>query len=247
MAQRTSLTKCEQCPLRLMTHFRSFSSDELTFMKSFKTGEVNVEPGATIYMEKSVNLSLYTVLEGAGFRYKMLEDGRRQILNFILPGDLVGLQGTIAGEMQHSVEALSAMTLCVFDRKRLDALYRNHPSLAFDLTWIACREERLLDENLLTIGRRNAVERVAYVLSVLYHRAKQVGLAPDGTMQIPLTQSHLADALGLSLVHTNKTMRKLVSLGAIQWQGKGYDVRDAALLARTGGWPSPAETGRPFL
>ena len=247
MAQRATTTNCEQCPLRKMGHFRPFTSDELTFMKSFKKGEISVEAGATVFIEKSLSLNLYTVLQGAGFRYKMLEDGRRQILNFILPGDLIGLQGTIAGEMQHSVEALSLMKLCVFDRTRLDTLYRNHPSLAYDLTWIACREERLLDENLLTIGRRNAVERVAYVLSVLHHRANQVGLAPEGSIEVPLTQSHLADALGLSLVHTNKTMRKLVKLGAVQWQGKGYQVRDAVLLARTGGWPAPPETGRPFL
>ncbi len=247
MVPRPTTTKCEQCPLRKMGHFRPFTNDELAFMKSFKVGEVSVEAAATIFIEKSVSHNLYTVLEGAGFRYKMLEDGRRQILNFILPGDLVGLQGSIAGEMQHSAEALSAMKLCIFDRNRLDTLYRNHPALAFDLTWIACREERLLDENLLTIGRRNAVERVAYVLSVLHHRASQVGLAPGGSMEVPLTQSHLADALGLSLVHTNKTMRKLVKLGAVQWHGKGYQVRDALLLARTGGWPAPAETGRPFL
>ena len=247
MAQRASNTKCEQCPLRKMAHFRAFTPDELAFMKSFKTGELNVEPGATIFVEKSVNLNLYTVLEGSGFRYKMLKDGRRQILNFVLPGDLVGLEGTISGEVQHSVESLSAMTLCVFDRSRIDTLFRNHPALAYDLTWIACREERLLDENLLTIGRRNAVERVAYALSVLYHRAKQVGLAPGGKMEIPLTQTHLADALGLSLVHTNKTIRKLQMLGAIKWLGSGVQVRDAVLLARTGGWPAPPETGRPFL
>jgi CRP/FNR family transcriptional regulator, anaerobic regulatory protein len=247
MTKRANTTKCELCPLRKLAHFRAFTGDELAFMKSFKTGELNVEAGATIFIEKSVNLNLYTVLEGSGFRYKMLKDGRRQILNFILPGDLVGLEGTMAGEMQHSVEALSAMTLCAFDKSRLDTLFKSHPALAYDLTWIACREERLLDENLLTIGRRTSVERVAYALSVLYHRARQVGLAPGGKMDMPLTQTHLADALGLSLVHTNKTIRKLLRLGAVKWQGKGFQVNDAALLARAGGWPAPAETGRPFL
>ncbi|MGO7895837.1 Crp/Fnr family transcriptional regulator, partial [Rhizobium leguminosarum] len=75
---------------------------------------------------------LVTVLAGWGFRYEMLEDGRRQILNYITPGDLVGLQGTMAGEMQHSVEALSPVSLCVFERDRLMTLYNKHASRAFD-------------------------------------------------------------------------------------------------------------------
>jgi CRP/FNR family transcriptional regulator, anaerobic regulatory protein len=247
MAQRPNTTKCDVCPLRKLAHFRAFTKDELAFMKGFKIGEMNVDPGATIFVEKSPSLNIYTVLEGSGFRYKMLEDGRRQILNFILPGDLVGLQGSVAGVLQHSVESLSEMTLCAFDRNRLDTLFRNHPSLAYDLTWIACREERLLDENLLTIGRRTAVERIAFVLSALHHRARQAGLAPGGRVGIPLTQLHVSDALGLSLVHTNKTMRKLVALKALQWLDRGFQVLDDAKLARIGGWPEAPEINRPFL
>jgi CRP/FNR family transcriptional regulator, anaerobic regulatory protein len=247
MARRTNTVPCEQCPLRKQSHFRSFSRDELAFMKAFKTGELRVEAGATIFAEKSLNLNLYTVLEGSGFRYKMLEDGRRQILNVLLPGDLVGLQGTLSGEMEHSVEALSSMTLCAFDRSRLNTLFQSHDGLAYDLTWIAAREERLLDENLLSIGRRTAIERIAYVLAAIHHRAKPAGLTNGATVNIPMTQQHLADTLGLSLVHTNKTLAKLVRRGAARWLDRGYDCLDPDLLARIGGWRPPPEAARPFL
>ena len=137
---------------------------ELAFVSKFKKGELSVDKGATMLVEGSHSAHLYTVLFGLGFRYKLLADGRRQILNYLLPGDLIGLQGSLMGEMQHSVEALSPMLLCVFEREQLHTLYRNHPGLAFDITWIASREEQMLDENLLSIGRRTALERAAYLI-----------------------------------------------------------------------------------
>ncbi len=112
-------TPCEQCPLRSLPTFREFEPSELAFVSDFKQGELLVEPGGTVLAEGSRSAHLFTVLAGWGFRYKMLGDGRRQILNYIMPGDLVGLQGSLMGEMQHSVEALSALTLCVFDRSGL--------------------------------------------------------------------------------------------------------------------------------
>lgn len=78
--------------------------------------------------------------------------------------------------MQHSVEALSPVTLCVFERSRLNNLFTDHPTLAYDLTWIAASEERMLDSHLLSIGRRTALERAAYLIVFLYSKAKAVHL-----------------------------------------------------------------------
>ena len=119
---------------------------------NFKRGELVAEAGSLILSEGTHSAQLFTLLSGWAFRYKTLPDGRRQILNYVLPGDLIGLQGSVIGEMQHSVEALSPVVLCVFQRTGLPDLYRNHPGLAFDITWLAAREERMLDENLLSVG-----------------------------------------------------------------------------------------------
>ena len=150
---------------------------------------------------------LFTLLEGWAFRYKTLEDGRRQITSFVLPGDLVGIQSSMQAEMDHSVDTLTAAVLCTFPRERVWELYKGCPSLAFDLTWLAATQEMILNENLLSIGRRNAVECAAYYLLHLYLRAEDVGLVTEGKVRFPFTQEHLADALGLSLVHTNKTLQ----------------------------------------
>ena len=190
---------------------------------------------------------LYTVLSGWGFRYKLLSDGRRQILNFIMPGDMIGLQGSLLGEMQHSVEALSPMLLCVFERENLMGLYRNHPGLAYDITWIASREERMLDENLLSVGRRTALERAAYLLAFIYTRARSVGLNGGKSPEVAISQQHIADTLGLSLVHTNKTIRKLINRKMITWRDRGCEIIDLPGLLSLAGWEGLLEDKRPLL
>jgi CRP-like cAMP-binding protein len=236
---------CSFCPLRKKAQFRDFAPEELEFVHRFKKGELRVERGATILAEGAASAHFYTVLSGWGFRYKLLEDGRRQIVNYIVPGDLVGLQGTLMGEMQHSVESLSPMTLCTFDRERLFKLYERHPSLAYDVTWIAAREECILDENLLAVGRRSAAERVAYLLLFLADRATASGMT--SAARIPITQQHVADTLGLSLVHTNRTIRNLVRRGLVTWGEGGALVQDAEALAQLAHWTPGPRVARPFI
>jgi CRP-like cAMP-binding protein len=240
-------TPCSQCPLRALDTFRDFTPKELDFVSQFKSGELSVERGATILVEGMHSAHLFTVLTGWGFRYKLLSDGRRQIMNYILPGDLIGLQGGVMGEMEHSVEALSAVTLCVFERSKLDRIFERHPSLAYDLTWIAAREERILDENLLSIGRRSALERTAYLLSFIHQRARAVGMTGPNRKVIPITQQHVADTLGLSLVHTNKTLRKLADRKLMRWHERGCEILDADTLLSISGWEGLKEHQRPFI
>ncbi|MBB4650460.1 CRP-like cAMP-binding protein [Aminobacter niigataensis] len=243
----TRQVPCESCPLRQMPVFREFERSELAFVSSFKRGELAADKGATLLSEGSNSAHLYTVLSGWGFRYKLLEDGRRQILNYVLPGDMIGLQGSLMGEMQHSVEALSPMLLCMFERDRLMELYRDYPGLAYDITWIAAREERMLDENLLSIGRRSALERAAYLLAFIASRARKVGMNGTRKVEIPITQQHVADTLGLSLVHTNKTIRKLIDRKLVQWRDGGCTVLDIDGLMALADWHGLDESVRPLL
>jgi CRP-like cAMP-binding protein len=230
-----------------MPGFRAFTSSELSFVSSFKTGELMAEAGATVVAEGTQSAHLYTVLSGWAFRYKTLPDGRRQVLNYLLPGDLLGLQGTVIGEMQHSVEALSPLVLCVFQRDRLDELFQNHPGLSFDVTWLAAREERMLDEHLLSLGRRSATERAAYLLAFLYYRAASVGLVVGRPLMIPISQMLVADTLGLSIVHTNKTLRRLAERGLIRWLDRACEVLDVEGLMKVAEWDGPPERQRPFI
>ena len=239
---------CEKCPLRDNPCLRDFTAKELSFVSEFKSGELNVEAGSHVLLQGTNSAHLYTVLSGWAFRYKSLPDGRRQILNYALPADLLGLQGSISDEMQHSIEALTDMTLCVFPREKLWTLYKDYPTLAFDITWLAAREEQILDDHLLSVGRRTSLERVAYLLLHLYERAEQAGLCKDGATVFPFTQQHLADTLGLSLVHTNKTLKRVLSTKAVRWKDRRFEVLDHAALTKIAGIEPPQpKVRRPFI
>jgi CRP/FNR family transcriptional regulator, anaerobic regulatory protein len=240
-------TACVQCPLRRCAALRAFSTDELVFVQELKIDELRVDPGASFLREGTSSDHLYTVLSGWAFRYKMLPDGRRQILNYALPADMVGLQGSLMREMEHSVEALTPLTLCVFPRSKLWDLYAKFPSLAFDVTWLAAREEQLIDENLVSVGRRSALERVAYLLLHLFMRAQEVGLTRGNSIQFPFTQQHLADTLGMSLVHTNKTLKRLSVSQAVRWKDRVFEIVDRAVLERIAGDDGAQRAQRPFI
>ncbi|WP_319530425.1 Crp/Fnr family transcriptional regulator [uncultured Cohaesibacter sp.] len=240
-------TVCERCPLRTKEVFRSFKKPELEYVSDFKKGEFSADRGATILLEGGQSAHLYTVLSGWVFRYKILDDGRRQILNYALPGDLIGLQGSLLDKMHHSIEALTSVNLCVFERDNLMSLFRGHPGLGFDVTWLAAREERILDEHLISIGRRTALERAAYLLAHLYLRAKAVDLISDKQNEIPITQQHVADTLGLSIVHTNKTLRKLAQRGLIHWKERGCEIKDINGLLKIASWDGIITAKRPII
>lgn len=239
---------CERCPLRTNPVLRDFTARELGFVIEFKTGELHVEAGTNVLLQGTNAAHLYTILSGWAFRYKTLPDGRRQILNYALPADFLGLQGSVADEMQHSVEALTDMMLCVFPREKLWALYSDYPALAFDITWLAAREEQILDEHLLSVGRRTALERAAYLLLHLFQRAAEAGLTKGETIQFPFTQQHVADTLGMSLVHTNKTLKRLTATKAVRWRDRQFEMLDPQELARIAGVePSRPRVRRPFI
>lgn len=224
--------RCAQCPLRRFELFGAFSEDDVAFTQSFKSGEMHVDPGTTLMLEGMPSPQLYTILDGLGVRYKTLADGQRQVINFALPGDLIGLQAALMGEMAHSVEATTAMRLCVFDRSDLWRLFKKQPQRAYDLTWLSAVEEHFLGEALVALGRRSAVERVAWALVRIFGRLRAVGLDRNGTVPMPWRQQDLADALGLSLVHTNKTLQRLRRQGLARWMDGTLMIPDREALAR---------------
>ncbi len=203
-------------------------------MLRFKSGELEVAARAPILSQGVASPYLYTVLDGFGVRSRALADGRRQVINFVMPGDLIGVQTALLNEMDHSVDATTAMTLCVFTRERFWELFKASPERAFDVSWIAAREERSLGEALAVVGRLSAVERVAAAFVTIFRRSGDLNLVRGGKAPMPWTQRDLSDALGLSLVHTNRTLKKLEADGLAIWRGAELEVRDLARLAEIG-------------
>ncbi|AVO47194.1 Crp/Fnr family transcriptional regulator [Phreatobacter cathodiphilus] len=212
---------CHACPLRQKQAFHPKSAEEVDFLAEMKMDHRRIAAGQEIIFPGQADAELFTLFSGWAFRYKVLADGRRQILNFLLPGDLMGLQASLLSVAQHGIEALTDVEVCVFPRRKVWDLFVKMPQLAYEVAWLGSREESLIDENLLSIGQRNATERIASLVISLYRRAEALGLVNDRSFVFPLSQQQLADALGLSLVHTNKTWAKLRRAGLFSFaQGR---------------------------
>ena len=220
------ITDCRNCPLREGAIFDDLTADEVQFMRSFKVGETTLEKGTPILMEGSNSPQLFTALRGMGVRYKVLANGRRQVVNFVLPGDFIGLQAGVMGEMKHSVEATTSMTLCVFNRSELWTMFRQQPTRAYDLTWLASVEEHFLGEALAIVGQMSAAQRILWGLLRFFDRCDGIGLVSADACPFPYRQQDLADALGLSLVHTNKTLQKLRDRQILSWQDGTLRILD---------------------
>jgi CRP/FNR family transcriptional regulator len=239
--------KCENCPLRKRDAFVPLSPAEVRFMQKFKVGELVVDAGTQILMEGSNTPQMYTALHGMGLRYKILPDKKRQVVNFVLPGDFIGLQAGLMSAMGHSVSATTHMTLCVFDRHEMWTLFKQQPERAFDLTWIAASDERFLGEALATVGQRSALQAVAWALLTFLKRGDSLGLVRNGVMSLPYKQQDLADALGLSLVHTNKTLAKLRERQLVNWTDGALHSDDWDALAKVANMSSDPARRRPLI
>lgn len=238
---------CAQCPFLTMSTFRRFTPEELQFVTRLKLGEVRLKAGETVLVEGQDSPYLYTVLSGWLFKSKSLDSGRRQIINYAVPGDLVGLQSAVFDKMQHSVEALGDAVLCVFPKHKIWTLYKQHQGLGFDLTWIAAQEKSILADFLVSVGQRTAAERIAFLLLTLFRRARAVGLVRKQSVRFPFTQEHFADTIGFSLVHTNKRISRLKRTGAFEWTTDNFRMIDEDLLSQLAGQPTFNALARPFI
>jgi CRP-like cAMP-binding protein len=225
---------CTACVWRRHAAFAPVTAQELEHIQSFRQAVQAVEAGRAIIDEHRLHPHLYTLYSGWAFRFKTFSDGRRQILSFLLPGDFIGLQEEFVDGSTHGVEAATDVTLCVFPRDGLWQLFNRQPKLGYDVTWLAAREEKMVDDNLATAGRRNATERVAMLLMHLYRRAERVGMVREGWVEFPFNQQHIADALGLSLVHTNKTLRRLQRLQLHRLEGGWLRILEPKALESLG-------------
>ena len=218
---------CARCPLTSCPGLRPHDLDEIPVIQAFKTGEIRADRGETVIEQEVTQGGLYTVLEGVLMRYRSMEDGRRQIVNFMFPGDLVGLQGAFGEPASHSVEALLPSRLCTFDSVRFYDLVVARPTLGYDITWLAAKEETALEEHLVALGRRSAKERVAYLALWLIERARATCLADDhNRLEVTITQTQISDMLGLSLVHTNRTIKALEREGRVLWRQGAIEIPD---------------------
>lgn len=192
----------------------------------------DVSPHEDIVSVGDVTDRLFINSEGWAIRHRTLEDGRRQIVNFMLPGDIFDLQALSGLEADHNVTTVTRTRVLEVDAAAfLEALKADgHCASAF--WWAAVQEESILREQIVRIGRRTARERIAHLLLELHRRLTGALGGKDDSLLLPITRSDLADALGLTPVHVSRTMSWLHKNGLIEQKRGAVAITDRKRLAR---------------
>jgi CRP-like cAMP-binding protein len=173
---------------------------------------------------------LFVLIAGAAIRYRVLHDGRRQVLNIVLPGDFIGFPACFYEAALYTVTALGDALVSSVPFASVFGLFRQHPRLAAALFCTFSCETAMYAEHLIDVGRRSALERVAHFLLELLVRLQAIGLADERSYRLPLTQELIGDALGLSVPHVNRTLRQLREDGLVSLDGQHLVIRDLEAL-----------------
>lgn len=216
---------------RLLETFPCLETDDFHLLEELLAPGAGARAKTRLIDEGNAVDAISVLEQGWAIRFKTLQDGRRQILNFLLPGDIFGLFGSLFERTEFGVETLTPVALSTFSFSRMLDTFRQAPRLALALSWLAGQDERQLDEQIVRIGRRNATERMAHLFMELHWRLAQAGIGGDAGGHLPLTQSLLADTLGMSHVHANRNFRGLVSAGLVELRHAGVQILNPAALA----------------
>lgn len=183
--------------------------EETELLRELQSAGRRVERGREIVVEGRRYDGLQILLDGVALRYRVLNDGRRQVLNVVLPGDFIGFPGCFFENALYTIAALSECTVSPVPFTRLLGLFETHPRIGAAIFWSLSCEAAMYAEHLIGVGRRSALERVAHFLLEMLTRLQAIGLADERSFRLPLTQEVLADALGLSVQYVNQTIRQL--------------------------------------
>lgn len=210
---------------RKLTAFVSLSDSDLSVMSDLYRRRRKFAVGTDMIHQGQTDQSAFVIASGWACSYKLLRGGARQIVDFQIPGDFVGLRSVLFRTSDHNVEPVTPLRASVVTQAELLTAFSRTPRLATAVLWAASRDEAMVVEHLVNLGRRSATERMAHFLLELNMRLRLVGLADNAGFACPLSQYLLADALGLSAIHVNRVLRELREEGLVTFQ-KGRVVFD---------------------
>lgn len=215
--------------------FRSLDAAEEELVRSL-TGRSLSLPANRVLVEKGeVGVVLYRIDSGWAFRYRNGGNGNRQILDFLMPGEIVGLQAALLGVLDHSVRSLTPLRASALDSRIVAEAFRSEPNLAMRLTRHAAAEASRIDELLTVIGCFDALERLAFLMLSLYQRQAARGDIDPLDCPFPLRRQHIADALGLTGAHVNRTLNRLREDGVAAIENQRLSIRDLPRLTELSG------------
>lgn len=195
---------------RLSQHVDLTAAD-LKALDAIIDGDLSIRRRHDLVVDGFEYRKLCFVKEGFAVRYKLLRNGKRQIVNVVLPGDVVGLPGSFYELASYSVTAITDLTtnVCALDAY-VQLCYRR-PQFALALCWTAVQEATTHAEHIINLGRRTPIERLSHFILELHTRLRMVGRAEEKSFNLPFSQEIMSDVLGLSVPHLNRMMQQLKS------------------------------------
>jgi len=179
---------------------------------------------------------VFVMLDGWAFRYKILPNGSRQIMAFLMPGDCCDLHVGMLAEMDHSIKTVTPARVATISRDEMDRLMYDYRGIARAMYIAQLTDEGTLRAWIVSMGRRSSIERVAHLMCELYIRAQGIGLTDGAEFALPLSQIVLADALGMTPVHINRVLKELRLAGAMLLRRGSLLIMDPLKLTRIAGF-----------
>jgi CRP-like cAMP-binding protein len=212
--------------VRKLERYHALNAPERQSIERLPVNVKNIRRGQDIVREGDRCDFVCMIMEGFAFRYSTLESGKRQILAFCVPGDIPDLQSMSLDKMDHSLGTLRPCTVAEIPHKAIRDLFEDQPRLA-EVLW----RETLIDAAafrkwLMSVGRRSAVACVAHMICEFVTRMEAIGRSDGVTCEFPMTQTDLADAAALSLVHVNRSLRELRELRLVTILGNSLTIHD---------------------
>lgn len=205
---------------------------ERVLLTEFSSRRRRIEAGEELVDGDRPVRQAYVLQEGWACSYRQMSDGSRQIFDFRLPGDFVGLMGLMVYGVNYNVVALTDVVVSEVNASKLVSTFRQSPMLAEGVLWSLSRDNAILAEHIVNIGRRGALERTAHLMIEIGYRLNQMGFAPADRYECPLTQKDLAEALGITHVHLNRVLRQLREEEMLSFNDHIVTLHDMPALTR---------------
>jgi len=243
------MTPIESSPLtRKLAAFVALSGDELAVLSRLHQRRRSFVAGCDLVHQGQSDQAAYILAAGWVCSYKIQSDGTRQIVDFQIPGDFLGLRSVLLRTSDHSFEPITDIQAAEVLASDLILAFTETPRLATAILWAVSRDEAMVVEHLVGVGRRDADARMAHFLLELGSRLALVGMGSREGYDCPLTQYHLADALGLSAVHVNRVLRQLRESGLVTFRNGHVTFDDHDRLVDLAGFdPAYLDQGGPLL
>lgn len=215
--------------IRLSRVMRLNAAD-MSSLEAIVESERPVKKRQNLIVHGSAYRNLCFVKDGYAIRYRLLRSGKRQILNVILPGDVIGFPVSFFDRSIYSVVATTDLTYSTCPLDSYAQLCYERPQFGLVLSWLAAHEAATYAEHLVDLGRRTPIERLAHFLLELHARLLQVGHAETTGFDLPFSQEIMADVLGLSVPHLNRVIQQLRAEQLIVSTSRHVELTDMASL-----------------